>query len=68
LPISAVAYLLRLRGSPGLRKLIEELADGRPPGSALEASYGIGYDELQRGWEAHLRTADRTSAMAAAGR
>jgi tetratricopeptide (TPR) repeat protein len=66
--LSAVAYLLRLRGAAGMRQLIEELADGRSPGVALEASYGIGYTELQRDWEAHLRTADRTTEVAAAGR
>jgi hypothetical protein len=66
--LSAVAYLLRLRGAAGLRKLIDALADGQPAGKALEASYGIGYDELQRDWEAHLRTADRAAAVAAAGR
>ncbi len=63
-----MAYLVRLRGPDGLRSLIEELADGQPAGKALEASFGIGYDELQRGWETHLRTADRTSSMAVAGR
>jgi hypothetical protein len=66
--LSAVAHLLRLRGSAGLRSLIEELAEGQSPARALEASYGIGYDELQRGWETHLRTADRTGAITAGGR
>jgi hypothetical protein len=66
--LSAVAHLLRLRGPAGLRNLIEALASGETPNEALQSAYGVGYVELQRGWEARLRAADRAASMAAGGR
>lgn len=65
--LSAVAHLLRLRGSAGLRQLIEELAAGRAAAEALRTATGLGYDGLQREWEAHLRAVPGTRSTAAAG-
>jgi len=52
---SLSAYILRLRGEPGLRRLIDALADGRPAAEALPVALAVSYGELQRDWEAHLR-------------
>jgi hypothetical protein len=66
--LSAVAHLLRLHGPAGLRRLIEALTEGKEPDAALRSACGLGYAELQRGWEAHLRSADRATSLAAGGR
>ncbi len=52
--LSAVAHLLRLRGEPGIRRLIEALGQGQPAAEALPATFALSYGELQRDWEAHL--------------
>ncbi len=52
--LSAVAYLLRLRGEAGVRRLIEALGQGQPAAEALPTAYAMSYGELQRDWEAHL--------------
>jgi hypothetical protein len=52
--LSAVAHLLRLRGPAGLRALIAALARGEATADALHVAFGVGYAELQQGWEAHL--------------
>ena len=53
--LSAVAYLLRLRGEAGVRRLIEALGQGQPAAEALPTAYAMSYGELQKDWEAHLR-------------
>ncbi len=52
--LSAVAYLLRLRGEVGVRRLIDALGQGQPAAEALPTAYAMSYGELQKGWEAHL--------------
>jgi tetratricopeptide (TPR) repeat protein len=52
--LSAVAYLLRLRGEPGVRRLIDAIGQGQPAAEALPTTYAMSYGELQRDWEAHL--------------
>ena len=52
--LSAVAHVLRLGGSAGVRRLIEGLASGRTTAQALPVALGVDYPELQRRWEAHL--------------
>jgi hypothetical protein len=66
--LSAVAHLLRLGGATGLRTLIEALGDGQATADALRTSFGLGYAELQRGWEAHLTSVNTAGATAAGGR
>jgi hypothetical protein len=66
--LSAVAHLLRLRGATGLRALVAALARGQATDDALQTAFGLDYAELQRGWEAHLRSSTATSATAAGGR
>jgi len=66
--LSVVAHLLRLRGPAGLRALVTALAGGQATGDALQTAFGLGYPELQRGWEAHLRSQGAASATAAGGR
>lgn len=53
--LGGVAHLLRLRGEPGLVRLLAALGDGLPSEEALPVAIGIGYGEFQRGWEQHLR-------------
>lgn len=65
--LSAVAHLLRLGGPAGLRRLIEELASGRTAAEALRVATGLGYDGLQRDWEAHLKAAPGARSTATAG-
>jgi hypothetical protein len=64
--LSVVAHLLRLGGEDGVRVLVGALGEGRDIEEALSAAYGLGYAELQRSWEAHLRA--HPAARAAAGR
>ena len=64
--LSAVAHVLRLGGSAGIRRLIDELAAGRPTAAALPRAIGVDYPELQRRWEAHLRD-ERGGASTTAG-
>ena len=52
--LSAVAYVLRLRGNAGLRRLIDAIAEGRPASEALPIALSLSYGELQRDWEQHL--------------
>ena len=66
--LSAVALLLRLRGPEGVQALIEALAAGLSTDDALEQSFDLRYEGLQRAWETHLKTADRAGSMASAGR
>jgi hypothetical protein len=66
--LSVVAHLLALKGPGGLRRLIAALADGETPEDAVQSAYGLSYAELQRGWEARLRAADRAASVAAGGR
>lgn len=60
---SAVAYIVRLRGEMGLRKLIAALAEGHPAAEALPAALSLSYGELQRDWEAHLQTSVRGAGL-----
>jgi Peptidase MA superfamily len=53
--LSAVAYLLRLRGEEGVRRLIDALGRGQPAAEALPTACAVSYGELQKDWEAHLR-------------
>jgi tetratricopeptide (TPR) repeat protein len=66
--LSAVALLLRLRGPEGIRALIEALAAGRSTDDALQESFDLRYEGLQRAWETHLKTADRGGSMVSAER
>ncbi len=66
--LSAVALLLRLRGPEGVQALIEALAAEQSTDDALEQSFDLRYEGLQRAWETHLKTADRAGSMASAGR
>jgi tetratricopeptide (TPR) repeat protein len=63
--LSVVAYLIRLRGEGGLRRLIEALGAGAPAVEALPVAFSLSYGELQRGWEDHLRRTDLGDASAA---
>jgi tetratricopeptide (TPR) repeat protein len=54
--LSAVAYLLKRRGEAGVRALIEALGRGQPAAEALPAVFSLSYAELQRDWEAHLKS------------
>ncbi len=60
--LSAVGYILRLRGEAGLRRLIDALADGHPAAEALPVALAVSYAELQRDWEANLRANARAAA------
>ena len=53
--LSAVAHVLRLRGEPGLVRLIAALGDGLPSEEALPVAIGMGYGEFQQSWEQALR-------------
>ena len=55
--LSAVAQLLRSGGEAGVRRLVEALGRGLPAKEALPEALGLSYGELQRAWEAHLRSA-----------
>ena len=54
--LSAVAHILRQRGEAGVRRLLETLGKGYPAVEALPTALGLSYGELQREWEAHLRS------------
>ena len=60
--LSAVAHVLRLRGSAGLRRLLDAIGEGRPTAEALPAALSLSYGEFQRDWEQHLL---KTTASAA---
>jgi len=64
--LSVVAYILASHGEDGLRRLIAELASGLPAREALPAAIGVGYADLQKGWETRL--AGLASAGAATAR
>jgi tetratricopeptide (TPR) repeat protein len=65
--LSAVAYLLRLRGEAGVRRLIDAIGQGQPATEALPTAYAMSYGELQRDWEAHLLKAATRAQPAAKG-
>ncbi len=65
--LSAVAYLLRLRGEAGVRRLIDAIGQGQPAAEALPTAYAMSYGELQRDWEAHLLEAAAEAQPAAKG-
>jgi tetratricopeptide (TPR) repeat protein len=52
--LSVVAYILKLRGEAGLRRLLEALGEGRPAAEALPVALALSYGELQRAWERQL--------------
>ena len=52
--LSAVAYLLRRGGEPGVRSLIDALSRGLSTREALGTAYALSYAELQREWQEHL--------------
>ncbi len=54
--LSAVAYLLKRGGEAGVRALVEALGRGQPAAEALPAVFSLSYAELQRDWEAHLKS------------
>jgi hypothetical protein len=62
--LSAVAFLLRLRGEAGVRALIEALGHGQPAAEALPTAYARSYGEIQKDWEAHLRALGQQPAPA----
>jgi len=66
--LSAVAHLLRLHGAAGLRALIKALAGGQATADALQTAFGLGYAELQQGWESHLTSASTAGSAANGGR
>ena len=65
--LAAVAHILRTRGEPGLLRLIAALSDRLPSEEALPVSLALGYSELQKALEDHLRAADGKAAAARAG-
>jgi tetratricopeptide (TPR) repeat protein len=66
--LSAVAHILRLRGEPGLLRLLAALSDRLSSDEALPVALALSYDELQRSWERHLRAADAAPAPVDSGR
>jgi hypothetical protein len=65
--LSAVAQILRLRGEPGLTRLLSALGDSMPSEEALPVSLALSYPEFQRSWEENLRLTNGTSSGAARG-
>ena len=59
--LSAVAHILRLRGEPGLTRLLSALGDSMPSEEALPVSLALSYPEFQRSWEENLRLTNGTS-------
>lgn len=57
--LSAVAHILRRKGEPGLVRLLAALGDRLPSDEALPVALALGYPELQRSWEEHLRSLPR---------
>jgi tetratricopeptide (TPR) repeat protein len=53
--LSAVAHILRLRGEPGIVRLLSALADRLPSEEALPVAVALSYPEFQASWEARLR-------------
>lgn len=53
--LSGLAHLLRLRGEPGLTRLLSALGDGLPSEEALPVAIGMSYPEFQKNWELYLR-------------
>jgi tetratricopeptide (TPR) repeat protein len=66
--LSASAHLLRISGPGGLARLIDVLGEGWTTDEALQQALGLGYDELQRSWQAYLERADAKGRTSAAGR
>jgi tetratricopeptide (TPR) repeat protein len=62
--LAAVAHILRLRGEPGLLRLLAALSDRLPSDDALPVAVGLSYPELQKALADHLRTADAKAAAA----
>ncbi len=54
--LSVVAHLLRRGGEEGVRRLIEALGRGQTAAEALRTVFSLSYAELQRDWEAHLKS------------
>jgi hypothetical protein len=52
--LSAVAHIIRLRGTAGLSRLLAALGDGHPSDEALPIALRLSYPEFQKSWEAHL--------------
>jgi hypothetical protein len=57
--LAAVTHILRLRGEPGLVRLVLALGDRLPSEEALPVALGLSYPEFQRSFEEYLKTADR---------
>jgi hypothetical protein len=55
--LSAVAHIIRLRGTAGLSRLLAALGDGHPSDEAMPIALRLSYPEFQRSWEAHLKGA-----------
>jgi hypothetical protein len=53
--LSGVAHILRLRGQPGLQRLLAALADGLPSEEALPVAIGLSYAEFEKSWQDALR-------------
>jgi tetratricopeptide (TPR) repeat protein len=53
--LSGVAHILRLRGQPGLQRLLAALADGVPSEEALPVAIGLSYSEFEKSWQDALR-------------
>lgn len=66
--LSAVAHVVRLRGEPGLRRLLEDLGNGYGVEDAIPRALGITYADLQLGWWRHVRMARATPAAPAGPR
>ena len=64
--LAAVAHILRLRGEPGLLRLLAALSDRLPSEDALPVAVGLSYSELQKTLADHLRTADAKATAARA--
>jgi tetratricopeptide (TPR) repeat protein len=52
--LSAVAHILRLRGEPGLVRLLSALGERVASEEALPVAIGLSYPEFQKSWEDQL--------------
>ena len=66
--LSAVAYIVTLRGEPGVRQLLKTLADGQSITQALPRALRRSYGDLQNDWEHHVRGTEKDAPDAAAHR
>jgi tetratricopeptide (TPR) repeat protein len=57
--LSAVAYIVKLRGEAGIVRLLAALADQLPSEEAIPVALALSYPELQRSWEQELATKAR---------